>query len=799
VIGELEPLAHRLLGALVNGAIHGLVLTGFVWLIWKTRPRTNAATRHAVGFATLVAVALLPAGHFLLSPGENVARGEEVRPRKGSGAEESALTRVGVPSTDKGVPESWEAGEWSVPRITRGGGLAVEETGGDIADGTGRADEAAAVNSDAAVDSWHDFNREWERRSSGMDATEASAVAGLVASRAHPVREPSGDFKDAATLQADHAVVPDWRWIWRSELRGEVSLALAGLWLGIAMFRLAGLIRQVGWLLRLKRRAQGVDGSAGELFQALCEEVRPGRRIKLLTSRGTTTPLAAGFLSPAVVLPSPASGLGGSAQVESILRHELAHVRRRDDWTNLIQQGIRAVYFFNPAVWWLSRRLTVDREIACDDHVLAARGTPREYAMFLAEFASRIQGRDWVAAPAAWSNRSQLKERIDMLLDTQRNKSTRLARAGVGTLTAITILIAAAGLHAGPRLTFGPAGETVVTTTETVDVTPVLAMETPVVRPVVTIEMADDSGATRRVTGSAFVHTSEADGSTISFEPAPGGRPVQVTSGTRFKARAGSAAPAQPIVPVAPASTPTAPFVPPAPQPHPDPAPHPAPVPPMAAVGWDHQGHDQESMEQRIERLERLVESLVEQKGEAKVLRKSEMDPLFERRHKELELHIAHPDIDVFQTKRIKIPEVDWELMARQQEETERDVRQLERHSERLARETARKAEAEARALARRHPAGLGQSLAMRQRELEHQRVALETERREMEKQRAALDAQLQRIENQLNQLDEQRDKFEPEVEVEVDLDELTLPGVDGGGSSPEGGTKGSDNPLRRR
>jgi hypothetical protein len=115
-----------LLGALVNGAIHGLVLTGFVWLIWKTRPGINAATRHAVGFATLVAVALLPAGYFLLSPGDNVAPAEGVRPRMGSGAEESALTRVGVPSTDKGVPESWEAGEWNVPRITRGGGLAVE-------------------------------------------------------------------------------------------------------------------------------------------------------------------------------------------------------------------------------------------------------------------------------------------------------------------------------------------------------------------------------------------------------------------------------------------------------------------------------------------------------------------------------------------------------------------------------------------------------------------------------------------------------------------------------------------------
>jgi hypothetical protein len=175
------------------------------------------------------------------------------------------------------------------------------------------------------------------------------------------------------------------------------------------------------------------------------------RRIHLGISPDITSPLAAGFAHPMVLLPLHLVE-APPADVHRVLHHELAHLIRHDDWTNLAQQALRAVLFFHPTVLWLSRRLTLDREIACDDHVLAASGKARDYALFLTDFARQTTGRTWTAAPAAYSNPSQLKERIHMILDSTRNASPRLARVGAATWIAALALIATLGLQAAPRI-----------------------------------------------------------------------------------------------------------------------------------------------------------------------------------------------------------------------------------------------------------------------------------------------------------------------------------------------------------
>ena len=65
-------------------------------------------------------------------------------------------------------------------------------------------------------------------------------------------------------------------------------------------------------------------------------------------------------------------------ELNAILLHELAHLRRRDDWTNLIQKIVGALLFFHPAVWWIEKKLALEREMACDDLVLATRRRVRE-------------------------------------------------------------------------------------------------------------------------------------------------------------------------------------------------------------------------------------------------------------------------------------------------------------------------------------------------------------------------------------------------------------------------------------
>jgi len=83
------------------------------------------------------------------------------------------------------------------------------------------------------------------------------------------------------------------------------------------------------------------------------------------------------------------------------LLHEFAHLGRWDDWTNLAQKLVRTIFFFHPAVWWIEKRLSLEREMACDDVVLAETQNPRAYA----ECLSRWPRRAWFVADWPWLKR----------------------------------------------------------------------------------------------------------------------------------------------------------------------------------------------------------------------------------------------------------------------------------------------------------------------------------------------------------------------------------------------------------
>ena len=96
-------------------------------------------------------------------------------------------------------------------------------------------------------------------------------------------------------------------------------------------------------------------------------------------------PTVIGWLKPVVLL--PASALAGLTprQLEAILAHELAHIRRHDYLVNLLQTLVETLLFYHPAVWWLSRRIRVERENCCDDLAVSLCGDPVAYAAALAD------------------------------------------------------------------------------------------------------------------------------------------------------------------------------------------------------------------------------------------------------------------------------------------------------------------------------------------------------------------------------------------------------------------------------
>jgi beta-lactamase regulating signal transducer with metallopeptidase domain len=153
-----------------------------------------------------------------------------------------------------------------------------------------------------------------------------------------------------------------------------------------------------------------------------------GRHATLVVSEEVRSAGVLGLHAPAIaVSPAMLQELSNS-ELDQILVHEWAHVQRRDDIGRVGQVLVTAVAGLHPAVWWINRRLHVERETACDDWTVNVTGAPKGYAACLTKLAAL--GNDGWLVPAAWSS-SSLTTRVVRLLDRRRNRSTRFTVASL--------------------------------------------------------------------------------------------------------------------------------------------------------------------------------------------------------------------------------------------------------------------------------------------------------------------------------------------------------------------------------
>jgi beta-lactamase regulating signal transducer with metallopeptidase domain len=237
---------------------------------------------------------------------------------------------------------------------------------------------------------------------------------------------------------------------------GSWAIYLFIIWAAIAAVALARVWMSL-WNLRALRRSltpvdmSVLDAGTREILKA------EGRRgtVVLCTSDRVNTPTAIGLVKPAVVIPSWLMTELSAAELNQILLHELAHLRRWDDWTNLAQKIVKALFFFHPAVWWIEKKLQLEREMACDDVVLAHRAHPREYAACLVRLAEKSMIRRTIAlAQAAVGRISETSLRVAQILDVDRPVAARMKQKGTLAVSLVAAFAVAcvAGIERAPRL-----------------------------------------------------------------------------------------------------------------------------------------------------------------------------------------------------------------------------------------------------------------------------------------------------------------------------------------------------------
>jgi beta-lactamase regulating signal transducer with metallopeptidase domain len=212
-----------------------------------------------------------------------------------------------------------------------------------------------------------------------------------------------------------------------------------GVWAAIASL---GIIRIVSGLWRvhsLRRQSTELTNADPEIARSL-QEFRSVRHVRLYLSDELHVPTAIGYFRPAVLIPRWATTDLSAAELNAIVLHELGHLRRWDDWTNLAQKVLRAVLFFHPAVWWLDSRLSLEREIACDDLVLAKTSDARGYAECLVSVAEKSVLRAGLAlAVAAVGRVRQTAFRLTRILDQHRLTETRVSKMAVAIAGALSV------------------------------------------------------------------------------------------------------------------------------------------------------------------------------------------------------------------------------------------------------------------------------------------------------------------------------------------------------------------------
>jgi beta-lactamase regulating signal transducer with metallopeptidase domain len=232
------------------------------------------------------------------------------------------------------------------------------------------------------------------------------------------------------------------------------ALGLAAAWATLVAARMLALAKNAFKARALWKTSTPVALTSG--LQAALN--KPGLRGAILcTSSAIDQPCVIGFFSPRILIPAWLMKGATPSELEQIVLHESAHLRRFDDWTNLAQKLALALFPLNPALFWIERRLCADREVACDESVVRTTNAPRDYATCLTHLAEQRLARRTMSLSGAlslgaWERRSQLSGRVESIL---------LGKAKLGPLQARALALSMVLATVGGSVKLGSSSQLV--------------------------------------------------------------------------------------------------------------------------------------------------------------------------------------------------------------------------------------------------------------------------------------------------------------------------------------------------
>ena len=377
------------IGFASNWMLQSTLLASIGLLVGRLLRRRGSAVQSVVYRTALVAALICPVATF-------------------------ALSQAGFNGWSIEMPRAWVAQPTQVP-ADEGGGLtivAVDPTSPNFVTAASEADSLAGVETPyvAAESLAEPIDLEQPRSTAVTQEPPLAALPATPEPFSEGVTKARGS---TATLFGWAAVAASLAWL---VVSGLLTMRIFGAWWKLA---------------HLRRVAIRADEATRDTCQQLSETMNVSPP-DVRCSPYLPSPCLSGVWKPAVLLPETELSL----PLRDVLIHELAHLRRRDCHWNLLRQAATALFFFQPLLWMLSRRIEATAEEVCDDYVVLFGGNREEYAHRLVDIAELSSAPIAAAGVGIVSLRSMLARRVTRILDTSRSLSTR-----VGNLLLVAVLV----------------------------------------------------------------------------------------------------------------------------------------------------------------------------------------------------------------------------------------------------------------------------------------------------------------------------------------------------------------------